>query len=513
MKVKFLIEIIIFLFFVSLLACKDGPVETIIDEMDTVEVDTVIVEEEEEEEIIDEATSFSLISFIPEDGAIEVPIDQEIILVFDGSLNENSVDLSTFSLTYSSFDNTPAGQVLVRGDSAFFSFNSGLLPNQTYTMKLEKGGFQKYQSELVLDEDYEFSFSTVDTQAPSVTSTVPENNSSDILPGSNIEIVFSEELSDASLTLPNFKLYDVSTSFASQVFGILSKEGNKVVFEPTTALESSNVYKMDISSVSDLNGNRMTDTYTLNFEVKNTELLIESKLPEEGTTNVSISNEVTIVFSNEIDASSVNSLSLQVGEEEGFILVPLSGTVSVNGSSVTFVPDNPLQENETVYTVRVSGDIKDVDGNSMSTGASYTFTTEIVSEDYYYYIYNSSEDTYLVADIVDEEVFAASTNALTNSQWFFDKVSDGSRQQIFNRHYGDAKNLDYTFGTESHIGLSTSQRLFAFTESSTFEDAYSFSIPGILTLYFHYNDFFIKSDLLDTTDETNYWRFVRAEQI
>ena len=89
---------------------------------------------------------------------------------------------------------------------------------------------------------------------------------------------------------------------------------------------------------------------------------------------VSISTDITVAFSENIDPATVTSAT--------FILKDtfnnqISGTISVSGTSATFSPNSDL-DYDTIYTVNVTGGdsgVKDMAANPLASDYSWSFTT------------------------------------------------------------------------------------------------------------------------------------------
>jgi hypothetical protein len=79
-------------------------------------------------------------------------------------------------------------------------------------------------------------------------------------------------------------------------------------------------------------------------------------VPAPDATDVSLSTDVIATFSEAVDPATVTSSTFQVEDNQS---VP--GTLSVNGATVTFTPDDPLAA-ATLHTVTLTTGIHDLAG-------------------------------------------------------------------------------------------------------------------------------------------------------
>lgn len=91
--------------------------------------------------------------------------------------------------------------------------------------------------------------------------------------------------------------------------------------------------------------------------------------PANGATGVPVASAVVVTFNKSINAVSVTSTSFSFSPA-------VTGTYSVNGIAVTFVPAAGFTAG-TTYTVTIpSGGITDTDGYAVMLESKFTFTTQ-----------------------------------------------------------------------------------------------------------------------------------------
>ncbi len=97
---------------------------------------------------------------------------------------------------------------------------------------------------------------------------------------------------------------------------------------------------------------------------------VVSTAPAHGATNVPVTTNVVLAFSEPIDATSVTgaSLVLRAGASD------VAGTVAASATSVTFTPAASLAYG-TTYTLTLAAGVRDRSGNAMPASGTWSFTT------------------------------------------------------------------------------------------------------------------------------------------
>mgnify|MGYP002214510641 CR=1 FL=1 len=94
---------------------------------------------------------------------------------------------------------------------------------------------------------------------------------------------------------------------------------------------------------------------------------ISSASPSNGATNISVSSDITITFSESMDSSTINTANIGVADSNGNIV---SGVVSYNSNVATFNPSGNLSYSKS-YTISVSAGVKDSAGNALGSSSSW----------------------------------------------------------------------------------------------------------------------------------------------
>ena len=101
----------------------------------------------------------------------------------------------------------------------------------------------------------------------------------------------------------------------------------------------------------------------------NTAPTVSSTSPDNNAVDVSIITAVSVIFSEQMDASTVDNTTFTVTDGG-----PVTGTVSYSGTTATFTLTDPL-ELSTTYTATVSTGVTDKAGNALAQNYTWSFTT------------------------------------------------------------------------------------------------------------------------------------------
>lgn len=121
-----------------------------------------------------------------------------------------------------------------------------------------------------------------------------------------------------------------------------------------------------------------------------------SSIPADGTEGVAIATEIRLVFSEPVDAASINASTIRVGPigaMDGEVFdetTGMPGIWSVEGNEATFRPSRRhFQEFETAHHITITSGVLDVAGNAFEGDGALGFTTLMVDPNYRYHIRNA----------------------------------------------------------------------------------------------------------------------------
>jgi hypothetical protein len=206
-----------------------------------------------------------VVSTIPANGAVGVPLNQVVSATFNEKMNPNTITGSSFTLialsTVAGVNTTTpvAGDVTYSGLTAFFKPTNPLTPNTTFTGRVTTMARDLMGN--ALQTDYVWSFAT--DLRPTVTSD-PANNATGVLLNKVIVATFSVPMDSLTLKNPatNFTIKQGTTTVPGK-FSYASKTAS---FTPTVNLAPFTVYTGTITTgVKNTLGTSMAADYVWSF--------------------------------------------------------------------------------------------------------------------------------------------------------------------------------------------------------------------------------------------------------
>ena len=224
-----------------------------------------------------------VVSTIPVNGAVDVPLNQVVSATFNEKMNPATITTSTFILvagtTKSGVKATTVvdGTIAYSGMTAFFTPSSPLTPNTTYTGTVTTGCRDLIGN--ALNTNYVWTFST---DAPPTVTTDPANNAVDVLLNKIIIATFSVPMDSLTLKTPasTFTIKQGS----SLVPGRFSYTNNTAIFIPTSPLSPFTTYTGTITTgAKNLLGTPLAADYVWTFKTI-PQLIVSSNPLIGGTT-------------------------------------------------------------------------------------------------------------------------------------------------------------------------------------------------------------------------------------
>lgn len=216
---------------------------------------------------------------------------------------------------------------------------------------------------------------------PTVVSTYPLSNATNIYTNTKPTVRFDLEMDPSTLNSSTFNI----KAGTNTLEGTVSYSGFTAIFSPKELLPSNTLLNARITkdAQSLINGSRGNglekDTvwsFTTGSEKDSTQPQVQSIFPQNGATDVSRNSQISVVFTELMDPSTINTSTFLV--ETGTSAV--RGTVSYTGFVATFKANEVLASN-TSYTVTLTNGAQDLASNVLNESVSWTFTT------------NSTQDT------------------------------------------------------------------------------------------------------------------------
>lgn len=314
-------------------------------------------------------------STLPANGTVGVELTQDVTITFSEAMNKTATQ-SAFSFVGGGA--TVAGSITWQTGNATLVFSPSqiLAYNTKYFANVSTGASDIAGNKLQSQFSTSFTTkSTIDTVPPSVTDVYPASGSTGVSTRPTVIVTFSE-IMNISATSNSIHL----SSTDGVVNGDLSwMDFNTTAhFTPSTDLFSSKTYTITVEqSARDLAGNNMTGRFTSTFVTEanatdTTKPTIQSTVPLGGSTEVEITQNVAVFFSEQMNKTSVEAV---FSMQNGSLSVGGSFSWDSQGTSCTFTPYRVLGYSST-YIVTIGATAKDVAGNMMAASYSLSFTTK-----------------------------------------------------------------------------------------------------------------------------------------
>jgi len=221
---------------------------------------------------------------------------------------------------------------------------------------------------------------SLETTAPTITGRSPEPDVIDVPADAGVVVTFSEDMDPASFDAATFHVNDGLVDIA----GAITVEADIATFTPSAWLDSGVTYTVTVdATVCDLAGNQLGADDVWDFTVDTTAPAVSAVDPANTATDVAVTTDVTITFSEKIDAGSVVSDTVSV---DGNVQVrkqsdgaKVYGLVTVTGGVLVFDPADDLEPGtlyDVVVTAGAEADVTDLAGNEITTPWTSSFTTQ-----------------------------------------------------------------------------------------------------------------------------------------
>ncbi|MEQ1933227.1 MAG: Ig-like domain-containing protein [Fimbriimonadaceae bacterium] len=307
----------------------------------------------------------------PAAGATNVGVTRNVSATFSEAMSSATINSTTFTLATLG-GNRLVGTVTYSNKVAVLNPTTPLLLGTTYVATISTGAKDTAGNPLANTKTWQFTTaSTGDTTPPTVVSTVPTNNASNVSQNANLTATFSEAMQAATISTSTFRLQGPSGAIGGTVSYLIKV----ATFNPTSKLAPNATYTATVTTgVKDLSGNSMANTKSWTFKTATTGDVIPPTViatkPLNNATNVFRNASVTATFSEAMQSSTLNSATFKISG--------VAGTVSYDNVShmATFKPLADLAPN-TLYTARIEVGASDTAGNGLAIAKVWSFTAGV----------------------------------------------------------------------------------------------------------------------------------------
>ena len=217
-----------------------------------------------------------------------------------------------------------------------------------------------------------------DSIAPSIINTTISDGETDLATNMRINIRFDEALNPLNLngiSLKNAQDEDVAVNVS------LTHSRSMVTIVSKQLLTPLSDYQLSVNGMTDTSGNVQENDLLINFSTGATVDLIKGSairwsIPVNNTQNVPLNPLLEVKFSERIDSATVDKDSLYVWNNTTRLNIAGTRSLSADGLTLQFIPEQPLDENTRYYFyVGYSPYLTDLAGNLVAQNNFRYFTT------------------------------------------------------------------------------------------------------------------------------------------
>lgn len=318
----------------------------------------------------------------PASGATGVSPNTNIQISFSEDVQPSTITTANITLKTTSGGTAVAGAVAYNATThvATFQPSAALAQSTSYTLTVT--GIKDIAGN-TLAAPFTSSFTTGDTNPPTVLTVVPANAATGVAVNTTVKVTFSEPMDPATINTTNILLRNTATSVAITGTVTYDAATNTATFTPSANLAGNTNYSVVVTTgVKDAAGNSMATQVVTTFTTVNldsTPPTVIAVTPTSGSTNVPTNSSVTVTFSEAMDAATINATTITLRNTATSAAVPGTVTYNVATNTATFTPTGPLS-NGTGYTFNVTTGAKDLAGNALASTFVATFTTAAVTD-------------------------------------------------------------------------------------------------------------------------------------
>lgn len=298
------------------------------------------------------------------------PANRKITATFTKAMNPLTITNATFLVT----GVIPvAGAVVLDApnNTAIFTPTANLGLDTLYTATITTSALDTTGNAVASNFSWSFeTCTTLDTTAPTVTSTVPANLATAVHVNQKITAAFSEGMDSRTLTATTFTVTGPSTTPVAGTVTYAGNAGAIATFTPTSNLAASTLFTATITTgAKDLAGNPLAAqyqwTFTTGTAADSVPPTVTLTVPANGASGVGINQAVNATFSKPMDPTTISTATFTLATGGA----PVTGTVAYDVPSqiATFTPASSLAASST-YTATISTGAKDLAGNALASG-------------------------------------------------------------------------------------------------------------------------------------------------
>ena len=302
------------------------------------------------------APSFDSSSSVPAADATDFPANSNIVLTYSEAVQAGAGNITIVPSSGGATITIAVGdaQVSIAGAVVTINPTENLGLNTQYTLTVPAGAFMDAAGNKTAEETLSFrTAAVIDETAPTVISSVPAADATDINASLNIILTYNEPVQagtgNITITPSGGNAITIAVGDAQVSFS-----GAVVTINPTNSLAVSTTYTLTVAAgaIVDVSGNAGSEV-TLSFSTAaNIVPVVISSVPASGGTTMGSRPSLELTFSTAVQKGSGN-IGFR-GRDDQFVFGVSHPNVSVSGAVLTIIPISDLRE-DTAYTMSVSG--------------------------------------------------------------------------------------------------------------------------------------------------------------
>ena len=313
----------------------------------------------------------------PEFESAETSIDGLVVILdYDEDLDESSTPLPG-DFTVSGNTIRTVDSVEISGDTVRLTLNLAIINGEIVAVSYVANPARAIQDEAGNDaanlsaEEVTNQVPAPDTTAPTFSSSSPVSTATDVAVSTNVTLRFSEDIDASTSDLTRVYLKDAESD--TEVPSSITVVDGDVVIDPNTDLEISTLYYVTWGSnaLKDAAGNaaagvtiETTLFFTTSAAADTTAPTFSSSNPSDNDTDVVINTNVTLNFSEAIEAGTSDLTMVYLKDVASDTLV--ASSITIIGGNVVINPTANLANSTDYYVTWSSSALKDSSGNAAS---------------------------------------------------------------------------------------------------------------------------------------------------
>ena len=314
-------------------------------------------------------------SHTPPAGAIDVPVDSNVQIVFDKEVKWSTVDSDSVYIQKSG-----GSKIYCTMSKGFDNQTLGLKPSPalqpatTYIVTVTTA--VKAENGLFMQSPATWSFTTT-AVTPHVISTVPTDGASGVPVTQVISAVFDRAMDPTTLTSATFYVNRLGgTPLPATV--AYSAATYTATLDPLADLEAGATYEVTLTTAVESEADTpLASAVEWSFTTAGEAPSVITKVPAAGASSVPVGQTIAATFDKNMDASTLTGATFYVQKSGGS---PLPGTVAYSSGTrtATLDPAADLEAGAT-YEVTLTSAVEGADGQTLS-GAPVTWSFTTASE-------------------------------------------------------------------------------------------------------------------------------------